>query len=241
MFVAPHSRFETQLGFSETPPAFRRNREYLHRRAIGLPKTVAVALRKNLPSRRAERPVQAEILGPFLLDATNASVVRCSCRARSRYVTAGVANPPPSPWLQAHQGWVLGSLDFVARLRALVRGAPPRELRRESRLIRGVELRTVSEIVCRGYQLNSAELSRRGSRHEARAALAHLAREHTEATYTELARLLGLSRADSVPNLTRRFARWLARREDVRARLEELEKELLSSAPPPHEKTKNLV
>jgi len=70
------------------------------------------------------------------------------------YVTAGLADPPPSPWSEARQGWVLGSLDFVARLGALVRGAPRRELRRESRLIQGVELARVSEVVCRAYQVN---------------------------------------------------------------------------------------
>jgi REP element-mobilizing transposase RayT len=44
-----------------------------------------------------------------------------------RYVTAGLAEPPPSPWSDAHQGWVLGSLHFVERLRDLVRGNPPEQ------------------------------------------------------------------------------------------------------------------
>ena len=71
-----------------------------------------------------------------------------------------------------------------------------------------------------------SELSRRGSRHEARAALAYLAREYTAATHGELAELLGVSRPDSVPNLTRRFSRWLAQRREVRERLKELEEQL---------------
>ena len=41
--------------------------------------------------------------------------------------------------------------------------------------------------------------------HMARAVAARLCRRHTEATLGELAEWLGLSRADSVPNLTRRF------------------------------------
>ena len=121
---------------------------------------------------------------------------------------------------------MLGSPDFAARLGELVRGAPPGSLRRESRLIQGVELRKVCEVVCRGYQVASSELSRRGSRHEARAALAYLACRHTAATHGELAELLGVSRPDSVPNLTRRFVRWLAEREEVRQRLGELEEQL---------------
>jgi len=61
-------------------------------------------------------------------------------------------------------------------------------------------------------------MSRRGSRHEARAALAYLARRHTVATNASLAEVLGVSRPDPVPKLMRRFARWLTEREDVRQR-----------------------
>jgi len=156
-----------------------------------------------------------------------------------RYVTAGLAEPPPSPWSDAHHGWVLGSADFVARLAELVRCAPPRERRRESRLVQGLEFRRVYEVVRRVYQVESRELSRRGSRHEARAALAYLARRHTAATNAELAEVLGVSRPDSVPNLTRRFAGWLAEREEVRERLGRLEEELSRALP--REKTANQV
>ena len=46
------------------------------------------------------------------------------------------------------------------------------------------------------------------------------------ATNTELAGLLGLSRAESVPNLTRRFDAWLATDAKLRRRLRSLEEEL---------------
>ena len=49
-----------------------------------------------------------------------------------------------------------------------------------------------------------SEPSQRGSRHPARAGLVYLARTHTLATNAELAAVLGLSRPESVPNLTRR-------------------------------------
>ena len=45
-----------------------------------------------------------------------------------------------------------------------------------------------------------------------RAAMAYLAGRHTAATNGELTEILGLSRAASVPNLTRRFAAWLSER-----------------------------
>jgi putative transposase len=159
--------------------------------------------------------------------------------AYRRYVTAGLTVPPPCPWSSAHHGWVLGSTEFVTRLGQMVRNEPPRELHREARLARGVQLEAILEVVCRTYRVESSELSRRGSRHEARAALAYLARRHTVATNASLAEVLGVSRPDSVPNLTRRFARWLTEQDEVRQRHKLLEDQLrvvLSS-----EKTANPV
>ena len=123
-------------------------------------------------------------------------------------------------------GWVLGSTEFVTRLGQMVRNEPPRELHREARLARGVPLEAILEVVCRTYGVESSELSRRGSRHEARAALAYLARRHTVATNASLAEVLGVSRPDSVPNLTRRFARWLTEQDEVRQRHKLLEDQL---------------
>jgi hypothetical protein len=74
-------------------------------------------------------------------------------------------------------------------------------------------------------------LRRRGSRHPARAALADLARSRTAATHAERAAVLGVSRAESVPNLTRRFAAWLATDARVREQLRCLEEELDESGP----------
>ena len=52
------------------------------------------------------------------------------------------------------------------------------------------------------------------------------------ATHTELAAVLGLSRAECVPNLTRRFGSWLATDAKVRRQLESLEEELDESDHP---------
>ncbi len=146
--------------------------------------------------------------------------------AYRRYVTAGLAEPPESPWKEAYHGWVLGSAAFVDRVRAIVRGEPRRERRRESRLILGLPLSRISELVCAYYEIERVELSRRGNRHPARAALAYLARRRTAATNAELATVLGVSRAESVPNLTRRFATWLESDAKVRHQLRGLEEQL---------------
>ena len=59
--------------------------------------------------------------------------------------------------------------------------------------------------VIMGNHLEATALSRRHDPHLARAVAAWLCRRHTEASLRELAEWLGLSRADSVPNLTRRL------------------------------------
>ena len=51
-------------------------------------------------------------------------------------------------------------------------------------------------------------------------------RRHTSATNGDLVEILGVSRAGSVPNLTRRFERWLSTDRRVRKELERLEHKL---------------
>ena len=59
-----------------------------------------------------------------------------------------------------------------------------------------------------------------------RAVLVYLAKSYTLATNAELAAVLGLSRAESVPNLSRRFSEWLSIDAKIRKQLRELEEGL---------------
>jgi hypothetical protein len=89
-----------------------------------------------------------------------------------------------------------------------------------------VPLSRIIDVVCFSYEIEPTELGSRGSRHPARAALAYLARNHTMSTNAELAAVLGLSRAESVPNLTRRFGDCMATDAKTRKKLGVLESEL---------------
>ncbi len=89
-----------------------------------------------------------------------------------------------------------------------------------------VPLARIIEVVCAFYVVEPTELSQRGSRLPARAALVYLARSHSLATNAELAAVLGLSRAESVPNLTRRFSDWLSADAKIRKQLRDLEEVL---------------
>jgi putative transposase len=59
------------------------------------------------------------------------------------------------------------------------------------------------DAVARHYRLEPDDLARRGDAHLARAVAAWLCRRHTEEPLRALGQRFGVSRADSVPNLTR--------------------------------------
>jgi putative transposase len=122
-----------------------------------------------------------------------------------RFVEAGLTDPPPPPFGEAFGGWILGSERFVARLRSLagpIRSNPPAP---EARQLAGLGPKRIFAAVAEFYGLDGSSLSRRHDPHLARAVAAWLCRRHTEASLRQLAEWLGLSRADSMPNLTRRL------------------------------------
>ena len=104
------------------------------------------------------------------------------------------------------------------------RSGPPRPAR-ERRLLRGLDLARVIEAVCSRYGVDRGQLAAVGSRSPARAALAYLAKHHTEAS-RELVPILGLSRPESVPNLSARFAALLQSESNARRDLLALERAL---------------
>jgi hypothetical protein len=146
-----------------------------------------------------------------------------------RYVTEGLSEVPRSPWREARHGWLLSSDPFVDRVRRLVGGAPLRERRRELRQLQGHSLKSVCDVVCTAYRIDRSELSRRGSRHPARAALAYLACQRTARTNSEPTSVLGVGRPESVPNLARRYRASLSTDRRVRAECRRLEKLLADS------------
>ena len=132
--------------------------------------------------------------------------------------------PACPPWAEARHGWLLGSERFLDRLRQQPRRSRPiATCRRERRLLRGLDLARVIEAVCSRYGVDRGQLATRGSRSPARAALAYLAKHHTESTRAELVPILGLSLPESVPNLSARFAALLQSESNARRDLLALE------------------
>jgi chromosomal replication initiation ATPase DnaA len=75
----------------------------------------------------------------------------------------------------------------------------------EARQLCCLDPRRIFAAVTSFYGLDDEALARRYDPHVARRVAAWLCRRHTEASLRELAASLGISRPDSVPNLTRRI------------------------------------
>lgn len=127
--------------------------------------------------------------------------------AYRRFVASGIKNPPASPFRDAFDGWILGSSRFVSRLRSALDelSGETRSMVPEARRLRGLRPEEILDAVAAYYGVERSSLARPGDPHLARAVAAWLCRRHTQATLRQLAEPLGLSRPDSVPNLTRRI------------------------------------
>ena len=118
------------------------------------------------------------------------------------FVESAVGVSLESPFRDAFDGWILGSGDFVERIRALAAEsndvADP-EVPADGRL-RQLEAGEVLEEVTAHWRLGSDDLRRRRNS-DARCAFAHIASRLTDATRADIARVLGLARGQSVARL----------------------------------------
>ena len=124
--------------------------------------------------------------------------------AYRRFTEAGLAEAPPSPFREAFGGWALGSGRFVDRLRTLAGPAPVGLPAPEARQLAGLDPDRICATVAAFYGLEASSLARRHDPHIARPVAAWICRRYAEVSLRVLAARFGLSRADSVPNLTRR-------------------------------------
>jgi putative transposase len=160
----------------------------------------------SYPGYRDARRAQSWVAHNALLAAGQGDQGgRSARRAYVRFVERGLDDPPPPPFREAFGGWVLGSEQFVARLRSHVGPVQSNHPVAEARQLAGLDPKRIFAAVAAFYGLDGAALSRRHDPHLARSVAAWLCRRRTEVSLRELAEWLGLSRAESVPNLTRRL------------------------------------
>jgi hypothetical protein len=131
--------------------------------------------------------------------------------AYRRFVEQGLQQPPENPLRDAAFGWLLGSQEFVERMRDRMNRPKHQDEVPAARRLAGLDAATVIAAVARYYGVSVESYRRRRSRDPSRDLAAWLARAMTTATLRELMEPFGLSHPDSVSNLVRRAARALAR------------------------------
>jgi putative transposase len=160
----------------------------------------------SYPGYRYARRARAWVAHDALLAAGQGDKGgRDARRAYVRFVERGLDDPPSPPVREAFGGWALGSERFLERLRSHAGPGLSNSPIAAARQLAGLNPKRILAAVADFYGLDGAALARRHDPHLARAVAAWLCRRHTEASLRELANWLGLSRADSVPNLTRRL------------------------------------
>ncbi len=122
-----------------------------------------------------------------------------------RFVEAGLREPPEDPFRNAAQGWILGSDEFVARMRHRVKQPRHDDEVPTLRKLRCLEPTTVLAAVADYYDVAVEDLRARRDFYPAREVAAWLTRRLTTATLRELAPMFGLTHPDSVGGLTRRI------------------------------------
>ena len=156
--------------------------------------------------------------------------------AYRRYVTAGLSEPLVSPFSSVWQGLVIGSEELIAQVKRRLTGSNSATEAISPKRLAGLDRKTIYKAVLSYYERPDEALEKRGDRDWPRAVAAYLARRCTDASLRELAADLGLTRADSVPNLTRRVERDLPASATLRAGLRAIEDLLQAEI-----KTKNKV
>jgi hypothetical protein len=123
------------------------------------------------------------------------------------YVEQGIADPPPNPFLNAIDGWILGSQEFVEWLRERVDlTQSPADMPNLRRFLT-VSLPDLLARVSQYYSIPAAQVLHRRTRHISRAVVAWLSRRYTRSTRKQLARFLNLRHPESVTNLIRKVDR----------------------------------
>ncbi len=143
--------------------------------------------------------------------------------AYRRFVESGLSQPLANPFMGAVEGWLLGSQNFVDRIKRLVEAPRQPDQVRQARQL----LTNCSEViaaVAAHYGVSPKEYAERGSTSRGRDLAAYLAHRYTTATLHDFAGQFGLSHPDSVTNLTRRAEKVMAKSRALHADLEAIAK-----------------
>lgn len=122
------------------------------------------------------------------------------------YVERGLRNGDENRLPEMIDGWIIGSDSFAERIRKIVSPESREPIALTTRSRPNLTLADVVSAVCQEFEVPPAIMSKKSSRHPARAIAALLAHHHSKATLGEIATALGLADRRSVPQAVTRGA-----------------------------------
>ena len=150
--------------------------------------------------------------------------------AYRRFVDAGVAASPENPLATAVAGWLVGSPQFVKRIKRLMKSPKHRDQVPRARRIGGLPLEDVLKRTADHYRVEVASFAWKHSKEPSRDVAAWLARRLTVATLRELVEPFGLGHPDSVGNLLGRAEAAMKQSAKLRKEVEQLRRDLQERA-----------
>jgi len=148
--------------------------------------------------------------------------------AYRRFVEAGVTAPPENPLAAAVEGWLLGSQEFIERIKRRVKSPKYGDEVPAARRIAGLPLNDVLEQTAAHYGVAVSSFASKRTGQLSRDVAAWLARRLTTATLRELTEPFGLSHPDSVRSLLNRAEAAMQRSPSIRKEVQQLRENLQS-------------
>lgn len=124
--------------------------------------------------------------------------------AYRRFVESGLEAPPTNPIHDALEGWLLGSEDFLQKIKKLMSNPNHLDQSPRARRLTSLDANQVIATVATHFETSPANYQSKRSKAPGRDLAAYLAHRRTTATLRELAAAFGLTHPDSVSNLIRR-------------------------------------
>lgn len=147
---------------------------------------------------------------------------KLSENAYRRFVESGVDHPPTNPFEHAREGWLLGSDQFVDRVKRKMKNPQqPDQVPQARRLV--LTSQDVISAVADYYGVCADEYAAPRSQALGRDLAALLAHRRTVATLRDLSHHFGLSHPDSVSNLIRRAEHALAKSKSLQSDLKKID------------------
>ncbi|MBN1854122.1 MAG: transposase [Pirellulales bacterium] len=147
--------------------------------------------------------------------------------AYRRFVLSGLENPHENPLAAAVDGWLLGSREFVERIKRLAKEPTHHDEVPLARRLRGIPLVDVLLATASHFEVDMTVFTEQRNALLCRDVAAWLARRLTTLTMRELAGSFGLRHPDSVANLTRRADRAMKKSPRLRNEVDAIRRELL--------------